>query len=82
MSKMNKSDIKTFFKNINNLKLNKKDKERMLRLFQVRGKNNVNKVMTFKEFTSCMKEKKGNITFLTLGPEWNRLVFVDVDINL
>ena len=79
---MDKVEIKKFFKRINNLNLNKKEKERMLKLFQVRGKNKVNKVMTFKEFTSCIQEKKGNITFLALGPEWNRLVFVDVDINI
>ena len=79
---MNKEEIKKFFKKINNLKLSKKEKERMLRLFQVRGKNKVNKIMTFKEFSSCMKENKGKITFLALGPDWNRLVFVDIDVNL
>ena len=82
MKQMSKEEIKKFFKKINSLKLNKKEKERMLRLFQVRGKNKVNKVMTFKEFTTCIKENKGNITFLALGPDWNRLVFVDIDVNL
>ena len=79
---MNKEEIKKFFKKINSLKLSKKEKERMLRLFQVRGKNKVNKVMTFKEFTACVKENKGKITFLALGPDWNRLVFVDINVNL
>ena len=79
---MNKEEIKKFFKNINSLKMTKKEKERMLRLFQVRGKNKVSKVMTFKEFSSCVKENKGNITFLALGPDWNRLVFVDIDVDL
>lgn len=79
---MNKVEIRNFFKNINSLKMTKKEKERMLRLFQVRGKNKVNKIMTFKEFSSCIKENNGSITFLALGPKWNRLVFVDIDVDL
>ena len=79
---MNNNEILEFFKKVDSLNLSRKEKLRLVRLFQVRGKNKVNKVMSFKEFTTCIKENKGKITFLALGPDWNRLVFVDIDVNL
>lgn len=79
---MDKVEIKKFFNKINKLKLTKTEKERMLNKFQVRGKNKVSKIMTFKEFSYILKQNKGNITFLALGPDWNRLVFADIDVDL
>ena len=75
-------DVKKFFYNINNLKLSKSQKKRMLRLFQVRGSNKTNKVMSYKEFRNLLSVKKGKITSLVLGPKWNRLVFVDIDVEI
>ena len=79
---MTELDIKKFFYNINNLKLNKRQKKRMLRLFQVKGVNKKNKVMSYQEFKNLLSTKQGKITKLVLGPKWNRLVFVDVDVEL
>ena len=79
---MNKQEIKKFFQNIQKLKLTKLQKKRMLRLFQVRGSNNVNKSMTYKSFIKHITTNKGNIKRLTIGPKWNRLVFVDIDIEV
>ena len=79
---MTELDIKKFFYNINNLKLNKRQKKRMLRLFQVKGVNKKNKVMSYQEFKNLLSIKQGKITKLVLGPKWNRLVFVDVDVEL
>ena len=79
---MTEIDIKKFFYNINNLKLSKSQKKRMLRLFQVRGSNKKNKVMSYQEFKSLLITKKGKITSLVLGPKWNRLVFVDIDVEI
>lgn len=79
---MNNNEIKEFFQNIENLKLSKSQKKRMLRLFQVRGSNKVNKVMSFIEFQSHLKLKNGAITNLVLGPKWNRLVFVDINVEV
>ena len=79
---MKETDIKKFFYNINNLKLSKSQKKRMLRLFQVRGSNKKNKVMSYQEFRNLLTVKKGKITSLVLGPKWNRLVFVDIDVEI
>ena len=79
---MTEVDIKKFFYNINNLKLSKSQKKRMLRLFQVRGSNKKNKVMSYQEFKNLLATKKGKITSLVLGPKWNRLVFVDIDVEI
>ena len=79
---MNQQEIKKFFYKLNSLKLSRIQKKRMLKLFQVRGSNKKNKVMTFKEFKLKLIENKGSITKLVLGPKWNRLVFVDVDFEV
>lgn len=79
---MNNQEIKEFFKSIENLMLNKQQKKRMLRLIQVRGLNNKNKVMSLKDFINYINCNGGRITNLVIGPKWNRLVFVDIDIEV
>tara|TARA_S200000501_G_scaffold286355_1_gene270772 strand:- start:878 stop:1117 length:240 start_codon:yes stop_codon:yes gene_type:complete len=79
---MNNQEIKDFFKSIEKLMLSRYQKKRMLRLFQVRGSNNKNKVMSFKNFVEYVNNNKGKITNLVIGPDWNRLVFVDIDIEV
>ncbi len=79
---MNNQEIKEFFKSIEKLMLSKHQKNRILRLFQVRGSNNKNKVMSFKDFVSYINNNSGKITNLVIGPDWNRLVFVDIDIEV
>lgn len=79
---MKNEEIKAFFKNINSLKLSQQERKRMMNLFQVRGTNKVNKVMSFKDFKTNLKDKNGKIQKLVLGPKWNRLVFVDINVDL
>ncbi len=79
---MNKQEIKIFFQNIHELKLSKTQKKRMLNLFQVRGSNKKNRSMSYKDFTKLLTLKKGNIKSLVVGPRWNRLVFVDIDVEV
>lgn len=79
---MNQQEVKKFFYDINKLKLNRLQKRRMLKIFQVRGSNNKNKVMSFKVFKDLLIKNNGKITSLVLGPKWNRLVFVDVDFEV
>ena len=79
---MNNQEVKEFFQNIYKLKLNKSQKKRMLNLFQVRGSNNKNKVMSYKEFAKHLTLNKGKIKSLVIGPKWNRLVFVDIDVEV
>lgn len=79
---MKKEEIREFFSNLNNLNLKKKEKERLLRLFQVRGSNQKNVAMTFNDFKAYIAKNNGKITNLVLGPEWNRIVFVDIDIEV
>jgi len=79
---MNKKEVKEFFQSIHKLKLTKLQKKRMLNLFQVRGSNNKNKSMSYKEFSKLLTLKKGKIKSLVIGPKWNRLVFVDIDVEV
>ena len=79
---MNKQEIKEFFQSIHKLKLSKAQKKRMINLFQVRGSNNKNKSMSYNEFAKLLTLKKGNIKSLVIGPKWNRLVFVDIDVEV
>lgn len=79
---MTESDIKKFFCNIDNLKLSKAQKKRMLKLFQVRGINKKNKAMTYQDFKNLLEIKRGKITNLVVGPKWNRLIFVDIDVEI
>lgn len=79
---MKKAEIKEFFKKIEILKLSYNDKSRMIRLIQVRGLNNKNKVFTYKSFREEILTKSGKINHLVLGPDWNRLVFVDVNFEV
>ena len=79
---MKSKEIKNFFKKIETLGLCNKEKERMLRLIQVRGKNRINKVMSYSSLRRVIKEKDGKITSLVLGPVWSRLVFMDISVDL
>jgi len=79
---MKNEDIKIFFKRIKYLRLTSEERTRMLNKIQVRGCNKKNKIMTYKEFTSLLKNNKGRINSLVLGPKWNRLVFVDINIKV
>ncbi len=79
---MSKQEVKEFFQSIQSLKLSRAQKKRMLNLFQVRGSNNKNKSMTYNEFSKILTAKKGNIKSLIIGPKWNRLVFVDIDVEV
>ena len=79
---MNKKDNKHCFKKIKKLGLSKKEKARMTRLIQVRGKNHVNKVMNYESLKKTIKENDCKITSLVLGPAWSRLVFMDISIDL
>ena len=78
---MNKKDIIKFFSNIKSLKLSKEERNRMMRLFQVKDSSGNLKAMSYTEFKSFLINKKGKITHLVLGPKWNRLVFVDIDVE-
>tara|TARA_B100001059_G_C17397038_1_gene361894 strand:- start:112 stop:351 length:240 start_codon:yes stop_codon:yes gene_type:complete len=79
---MNRQEIKKFFLSVKELMLSNHQKKRMLKLFQVRGSNNKNKVMSFKDFISYINSNNGKITKLMIGPDWNRLVFVDINIEV
>jgi hypothetical protein len=78
---VNKKDINKFFDNIKQLSLRKKDKDRMMRLLQVKDSSGSLKVMSYLDFKDLLINKKGRIIHLVLGPVWNRLVFVDIDVE-
>ena len=75
---MTNEEIKSFFKKINNLKLSKSNKKRMLRLLQIRY-NKKNKVMSYKELKEFLKNNNYKIKTMILGPDWNPVVFIDLE---
>lgn len=79
---MLKTEVRRFFLDIGQLNLSSKEKNRMLRLVQVRGSNKKNKVLSYSKLKTLFASNKGNITNAVLGPKWNRLVFIDVDFEV
>jgi len=77
---MENQNIKEFLKRIEKLNLNNSEKKRMLRLFQVRINNKTNKVMSYSYFKEFTKNKNFRITKMVLGPKWQRLLFIDIEI--
>ena len=79
---MTNEEIKSVFKKINNLNLSRHQKERMMKFVQIRDVNRNNSVMTFKNFVKVLREKNGRITSLVLGPDFNRVIFASIDIEV
>mgnify|MGYP000563141458 CR=1 FL=1 len=79
---MKNSEIKKFFKNIKNLNLSNIEKNKMMEMMQVRGINKKNKKMSYSNLKSILNKKNGKITNLVLGPEWSKLIFVDINIEI
>jgi hypothetical protein len=75
---MTNEEIKSFLKKINSLKLSKSNKKRMLRLLQIRY-NKKNKVMSYKELKEFLKNNNYKIKTMILGPDWNPVVFIDLE---
>lgn len=77
-----KSEMRLLLQKIKTFKMSATEKERMLSFFQVRGSNKVNKVMSYKNFIELLQRENGVITDFIIGPKWNRLVFVDIDVEI
>lgn len=79
---MNNKDIKKFFSDIRKLNISYEEKVRMINKLQVRGTNKINKTMTYKNLCDLLEKQNANISSLILGPKWNKLVFVDINIEI
>lgn len=77
-----KSEMRLLLQKIKTFKMSATEKERMLSFFQVRGSNEVNKAMSYKNFIELLQRENGVITDFIIGPKWNRLVFVDIDVEI
>jgi hypothetical protein len=77
-----KNEVQLMLKKIKSFKMSTSEKKRMLKFFQVRGSNKINKVMTYKNFVALLQRENGVITDFVIGPEWNRVVFVDIDVEI
>ena len=77
-----KSQIQIMCKKIKSLNLSTTEKKRMLKFFQVRGSNKINKVMTYKSFVLILQKENGAITDFVIGPKWNRVVFIDINVEI
>lgn len=79
---MNNKEIIRFFYNLNKVNLSKKQKIRMMKFLQIEGKNKVRKIMSYKEFKSLRKENVFLIKDIILGPDFNRVLFIDIEMDL
>ena len=79
---MNSLEIKNVFNKIEKLNLNNKKNNRMIRLIQIRGSNKKNKVMNYLELKNHIQKTNANITNIVIGPNWNRLLFVDINTEV
>lgn len=77
-----KNKIQPMLKKIKSFKMSTAEKKRMLKFFQVRGSNKINKVMTYKSFVELLQRENGVITDFVIGPKWNRVVFVDINVEI
>lgn len=77
-----KKELQFVLEKVKSFNLPTDEKNRLLKFFQVRGSNKINKTMSYKNFTSLLKKKNGVITGFVIGPKWNRLVFVDINVEI
>lgn len=77
-----KKELQFVLEKVKSFNLPTDEKNRLLKFFQVRGSNKTNKTMSYKNFTSLLEKKNGVITGFVIGPKWNRLVFVDINVEI
>ena len=78
---MNNQEVKSFFKKIKSLRLNKQEKKRMMKFIQLRINRKINKVFSYEDLKVLFSNNKVNITHIMFGPRWNRLIFMDVEVK-
>lgn len=76
---MKSLEIKKVFDKVKKLNLNNSQKVRMLKLIQIRGSNKKNKVMNYHDLKNHIQKTNANITNVVIGPDWNRLLFIDIN---
>lgn len=79
---INKKELQHILEKVKTFKLSTDEKKRLLKFFQVRGTNKINKTMTYKSFIDLLEKQNGVITEFVIGPKWNRLVFVDINVEI
>lgn len=66
---------------IKRLNLSKKQKNRMFRTVDVIDVNRKRKIMSLVSLVKIIREKKCNVIRFVIGPKWNRILFVDLDLE-
>jgi hypothetical protein len=77
-----RKEMQLVLKRIESFKMTTAQKNRMLKFFQVRGSNKINRVMSYKNFVALLQSENGTITEFVIGPKWNRVVFVDINVEI
>ena len=77
-----RKEMQLVLKRIESFKMTTAEKNRMLKFFQVRGSNKINRVMSYKNFVALLQSENGTITEFVIGPKWNRVVFVDINVEI
>jgi len=66
---------------IKKLNLTKLQKKRMFKLVDVVDINKKRKVMNIISLTKLIRKTNCNIVRFVIGPKWNRILFVDLDLE-
>ena len=66
---------------IKKLNLTKRQKNRMFRLVDVVDINKKRKVMDIVSLVKLIRKTNCNIIRFVIGPKWNRILFIDLDLE-
>ena len=66
---------------IKKLNLSKIEKKRMFKLVDVIDVNRERKIMPLVSLVKLIKINNCNITRFVIGPDWNRILFIDLDME-
>ena len=66
---------------IRSLSLSKKQKNRMFKFVDVIDVNRIRKIMTIQSLIKLIRNKNCSVLRFVVGPVWNRILFVDLDLE-
>jgi len=66
---------------IKNLKLSNVEKKRMFKFVDVIDINRTRKIMSIQSLVKLIRQSDCKILRFVIGPNWNRILFVDLDLK-
>lgn len=66
---------------IKNLNLSSNEKKRMFKFVDVIDINRKRKIMSIQSLVKTIRQNNCSILKFVIGPDWNRILFVDLDLE-